>query len=438
MCDPRASWEGPAEILVRKGRVEAVSPSIGPVDVPIIELHGKTVLPGLVDMHVHLREPGGEAAETIASGCAAAAAGGFTAVACMPNTSPALDDREAVACVRQRADSAGLARVYPIGALTRGLGGKEMSAMWNLAQEGVKGFSDDGMPVIDGGLMLRAMQFALLLGLPVISHCEDLSISSGGVVHAGTCGYRQGLPVIPSVSEAVMVARELLLQKHTGARLHLAHVSTRESVALLRWAAGEGINVTAEVTPHHLFLTEEAVEGFNTDAKMNPPLRSPSDREALLEALRGGLITVVATDHAPHSLPDKEKDFLSAPFGVVGLETALPLLWTMLVERGLLSRAELVNCLSANPAAVLGVPGGTLAPGAPADLVVVDSGKEFTVDRENFYSRGKNTPFQGWRLRGLPVLTMVGGDIKMWKGRVKGFSSHFPETDALITGRELF
>ena len=430
--DPVNGWEGPAEILIKKGRIEAVSLSLGSVDVPVLDLKGKIVLPGLIDVHVHLREPGGEGKETIATGCAAAVAGGFTAVACMPNTDPPIDGKEIVAYIKERARKVDLARVYPLGTLTRGQKGRELSPMWELAQEGVRGFSDDGKPLTDSGLMLRAMQFALVLGLPVISHCEDLSLSGEGVVHAAGHGYRLGLPVIPSLSEAVMVARDILLQQKVGGRLHLAHLSARESVALLRWAKDCGINLTAEVTPHHLLLTDEAVQEFNTDAKVNPPLRSTADRDALLEGLQEGLIEIIATDHAPHRPEEKSRDFLSAPFGIVGLETAFPLLWSKMVERGLLSLSELVKCLSTAPAHLLGVPGGHLAPGTPADLVVIDPQKEIVVRPENFYSRGKNTPFRNWRLKGAPVLTMVDGDIKMWEGKVKGFSKDFPDIIKLL------
>ncbi|MGI6308571.1 MAG: dihydroorotase [Dethiobacteria bacterium] len=433
LYDPAAGWEGPAEILIREEKIEAVSTSLGPVDAPVLELEGKIVLPGLVDMHVHLREPGGEGKETIATGCAAAVAGGFTAVACMANTSPPVDGKETVALIKERAKQADLARVYPIGALTRGLQGKELAPMWEMAQEGVRGFSDDGRPVMNSGLMLRAMQFALVLDLPVISHCEDLFLSTGGVVHAGSCGYRLGLPVVPSVSESAMVAREILLQEAVGGKLHLAHLSSSQSVALLKWARERGATLTAEVTPHHLLLTEEAVDdNFDSNAKMNPPLRTGADREALQQALQEGIIEVIATDHAPHHPWEKEGDFLSAPFGVIGLETAFSLLWTKLVATGVLSLAALIKCLSFTPARLLGIPGGTLIPGSPADLVVIDPHQEILVDARRFYSRGRNTPFTGWRLRGVPVLTMVGGDIKMWEGKVKGFSRDYPRTEDLL------
>jgi len=425
LCDPSVKWEGPAEILIRHGLVEAVSLSLGPVDVPVLELGGKIVLPGLIDMHVHLREPGQENKETIATGCAAAVAGGFTAVACMPNTSPPVDCKEILAYIKERATRAALARVYPIGALTAGLMGRELSAMDELAAAGVKGFSDDGRPVSDSALMLRALRFARALGLPVLSHSEDLSLSVGGVVHAGATAHRLGLPVIPAAAEAAAVARDLLLQQETGGQLHLAHLSSKLSVSLLAWAREMGIAYSAEVTPHHLLLTESAVDGFNTAAKMNPPLRDEADRAALREALSNGLINVIATDHAPHHVAEKEKEFIEAPFGVSGLETAFPLLFTHLVEVGIISLSRLVNCLSAVPARILNIPGGTLAPGTAADLVVMDARAEREVNKENLYSLGKNTPFHGWVLRGFPVMTMVEGDMKMCRGVVQGTSEAF-------------
>ena len=434
--DPANDWEGPAEILIRNKKVEAVSLSLGPVDVPHLDLDGKIVLPGLVDVHVHLREPGGESKETIATGSAAAVAGGFTAIACMANTSPAVDSKETVALIQKRARQAALARIYPIGALTRGLRGEELAPLWEMAQEGVRGFSDDGQPVMNSGLMFRAMQYVLLLDLPVISHCEDLFLTAGGVIHAGNLGYRLGLPVIPAASESVMVARDILLQETVKGKLHLAHLSCSQSVALLKWAKERGATLTAEVTPHHLLLTEEAVGEFDTAAKMNPPLRSSIDREALQQALQEGIIEIIATDHAPHQPREKETDFLKAPFGVIGLETALPLIWTKFVETGLLSCLELVKRMALAPARLLGIPGGTLAPGSPADLVVIDPRQEMVVDARSFYSRSRNTPFNGWRLKGIPFLTMIDGDIKMWRGKVKGFSQDFPHGDEIISTKE--
>lgn len=436
LYDPAAGWEGPAEILIRDKKIEAVSLSLGPVDVPVLELQGKLIFPGLVDTHVHLREPGGESKETVATGCAAAVAGGFTAVACMANTTPPVDNKATVALVKDRARRADLARVYPIGALTSGLQGKELAPLWEMAQEGVRGFSDDGRPVMNSGLMFKAMQFALALGLPIISHCEDLYLAGEGVVHAGSHGYRLGLPVIPSVSESAMVAREILLQETVGGKLHLAHLSCRQSVALLKWAQERGAALTAEVTPHHLLLTEEAVGDFDSDAKMNPPLRCNADREALQQALRGGVIEIIATDHAPHHPCEKEGDFLNAPFGVVGLETSFSLLWTKFVVPGTLSPAALINRMSCAPARLLGIPGGTLIPGSPADLTVVDPQREIEVDARRFYSLGKSTPFAGWRLQGIPVMTMVDGDIKMWEGKVKGFSLDFPHKEELLCRNE--
>lgn len=424
--DPSSCQQGQeVELLIRNGRVEAISHSIGPVDLPVLDLSGKLLLPGMIDMHVHLREPGGEHKETIASGSAAAVAGGFTGVACMPNTSPAADSRETLMYIKEQAARADLAHVYPIAAITKGLKGQELTPMEELAAAGARGFSDDGRPVTDSALMLRALQFARVLGLPVLSHAEDLSLAAAGVVHAGATGSRLGLPVIPAAAETVTVARDLLLQQQAGASLHLLHLSSRLSVSLLAWARNEGIDCTAEVTPHHLLLTETAVDNYNTDAKMNPPLRGESDRAALQEALKSGLIDVIATDHAPHHVMEKKQAYLNAPFGVSGLETALPLLFSYLVETKMIALSRLVDSLSATPARILGVPGGTLAPGSIADLVVVDPRSEQQVHKEKFYSKGRNTPFEGWKIRGIPVLTLVQGDIKMCRGEVKGVSPGF-------------
>lgn len=426
VCDPLSNWEKEADIYIKGSRIEAIAPSIDREDIPYLNVKGKVVFPGLIDMHVHLREPGQEAKETIASGCAAAVAGGFTAVACMPNTSPIIDNKELVSYILYRAESADLARVYPIGAITKGLEGREISSMAEMAQEGVVAYSDDGSPVMDSGVMKNAMQFARVLGLPVISHCEDLTLSGGGVVNAGYMGYKFGLPVIPSSAEAVMVCREILLQQEVKGKLHLAHLSTWQSAALLKWAHELGINVTAEVTPHHLHLTDEILSSFNRDVKVNPPLRGREDKEFLLKALKEGNIEVIATDHAPHTMQDKKDDFVKAPFGAIGLETAFPLIWTQYVENKQLSITQTVNAFSGAPARILGVPGGTLKPGSPADLVVVSPSREKTVDKNMFFSKARNTLFDGMKLQGWPVLTMVGGDIKMWEGSVKGFCEDFP------------
>ena len=424
--DPDFKWERSAEILIRGGKVEAVGASLGNVDVPVVHLHGKTLIPGLVDAHVHLREPGEEDKETIATGCAAAVAGGITSLACMPNTLTTVDNQATVAYIREQAEKADLARVYPLGAITRGLQGKELTDMFELAAAGVKGFSDDGRPVMDSGLMLKAMQTAVSLDMPVISHCEDLSIAAAGVIHAGPAAGRLGFPVLRPSAEAAMVARDLLLQEEIRGKLHFAHISSQISVALLKWASEHGIPFSAETTPHHLLLTDEAVEHFAADAKMNPPLREPADQSALLFALRGNLISIIATDHAPHRPSDKEKGLMEAPFGVVGLETALPLLITELVLKGRLSWRRLIESYSLTPARLLNIPGGTLAPGSPADIAIVDLDEKRPVQKDNFYSKGRNTPFEGWKLKGFPVMTMVGGDIKMLYGKVKGFSAEFP------------
>ena len=428
LCDPAAGWEKKAKIFIRKGQVEAIFPTESPdiSDVPVIDLGHHLVLPGLVDMHVHFREPGGEHKETLASGAAAAVAGGFTSIACMPNTFPPLDNAEKIRYIIKKARQIDLAKVYPVGAISVGQEGEKLSDLEAMAKAGAVAFSDDGCPVLDSSLMVAALKQALELDCPVIAHCEDVSLSAGGAVYHGEVGTRLGLPMVSKAAEPSMVARDIVLQNNTGGLLHLAHLSTRESVELLRWAKEMGRNVTAEVTPHHLCLTEKAVETHAADAKMNPPLGSEDDRQALVDALCRGVVDIVATDHAPHHPDEKTGNLVEAPFGVVGLETAFPLLYTFLVEPGLMSLGDLVFAMSVNPARRLKISGGTLAPGAPADLVVIDTQKEWVVDKSAFYSQGKNTPFQDWKLRGIPVMTIVNGDIKMINGRVKGVGEDFP------------
>ncbi len=428
LCDPEAGWEKEAKIFIRKGHVEAILPSQAPdiSDIPVIDLGKHLVLPGLVDIHVHFREPGGEHKETLASGAAAAVAGGFTSVACMPNTYPPLDSPELMRYIINKARQVNLAKVYPVGAVTLGQQGETLTHMDAMAEAGAVAFSDDGRPVMNSSLMAAALERALERGCPIISHCEDLTLSAGGVVYHGEVGTRLGVPMVSKAAEPSMVARDIVLQNNTGGFLHLAHLSTRESIELLEWAREMGRHVSAEVTPHHLLLTEKAVETYAADAKMNPPLGSEDDRQALVNALCSGLVDIVATDHAPHHPDEKAGSLEDAPFGVVGLETAFSLLYTFLVETGLMELRSLVFAMSVNPARRLKIPGGTLTPGSPADLVVIDPQREWVVNKKAFFSRGKNTPFQDWKLRGVPVMTMVNGDIKMINGRVKGFSEDFP------------
>ena len=380
----------------------------------VMDATGLVVCPGLIDMHVHLRQPGREDKETIASGTMAAARGGFTAVCCMPNTDPVNDTRAVTEFILDVAKREGAVRVYPVGAITKGMKGEELAEIGELFEAGCVAISDDGRPVMSPELMRRAMEYAAMFDLPVIQHSEDLHLSGRGVVHEGFVSTDLGLRGIPSASEAVMVARDILLAELTGARLHIAHVSAAESVRLIREAKARGVRVSCEVTPHHLALTEEAVRGFHTDAKMNPPLRSEADRQALIEGLRDGTIDVIATDHAPHTVQEKEQEFDQAPFGVIGLETALAVTITTLVHPGVLTLSQAMGKFTSEPARILKLPKGRIAEGADADLTIFDPTREWEVDAGAFVSKSRNTPFHGWRLKGQAVATLVAGKV-VWE-----------------------
>ena len=412
VIDPSRESDGPADVLIRDGRIEAVGRNI-PVDpgTPVLDAAGKVVAPGLIDLHVHLREPGFEQAETIASGAAAAAAGGFTAICAMPNTDPITDSHASVGFVVRQAIRAAQARVYPIGAVSLGQKGEQLTEFGELVQAGAVAVSDDGKPVRSSHLMRTALEYALTFGIPVADHCEDPSLAQGGSMHEGIVATRLGLKGIPSAAEEIMVARDILLAELTGGHVHLCHMSTRGSVELIRWAKSRGIRVTAEVTPHHFTLTHERCEGYDTNAKMNPPLREAADRDALREALRDGTIDCIATDHAPHHYDAKEREFDEAPNGIVGLETALGLGIRELVETGLLSLSGLIARMSTIPARVFRLPGGTLAVGAPADLVVFDPSRRWSVQKENLRSLSANSPFLGETLVGQADATVVGGRL---------------------------
>ncbi|MEK6529258.1 MAG: dihydroorotase, partial [candidate division NC10 bacterium] len=366
------------------------------------------------------REPGYEYKETVATGTKAAAAGGFTAVACMANTNPVNDNRSVTDYVLAKARSEGFVRVYPIGAVTRGLEGKELAELAELAEAGCVAYSDDGHPIMNSALLRRAMEYTLPFGLPIISHAEDAHLVQGGVMNEGVVSTELGLGGRPATAEEVMVARDCCLAELTGAHVHVAHISTAGAVRLVKEAKARGIRVTAEVTPHHLLLTEEAVRGYDPNTKMNPPLRTKRDQEALLEALADGTIDCIATDHAPHALSEKEGDFDGAAAGIVGLETAASVLLDRLVRPGLLSLKILVERLTAGPARVLNLPGGSLAPGVDADVTVLDPARELTIDPSGFHSKSRNTPFGGWRVTGMPWMTLIGGRVAMWERVIKG------------------
>jgi dihydroorotase len=417
VIDPRGGSgrgvDADADVLIQDGVIARVGAGIaGGVgrDVRVIDVRGSWVVPGLIDLHCHLREPGQEYKEDIGTGTRAAAAGGFTAVCAMPNTSPPNDTRAVTELIVRRARDVGAVRVYPVGAISKGLAGEALAEMGELKEAGCVAVSDDGRPVMSAELMRRAMEYARTFGLTVVQHCEDLTLSSGGAMNEGPVATRAGIRAQPASAESTMVARDLDLCALTGARYHVAHLSTAESVRLVRDAKRRGLPVTCEVTPHHLTLTDEACAHYDTSAKCNPPLRAAGDVEALRAALADGTIDAVATDHAPHSPVEKEVEFEQAAFGMIGLETAVALVLE-LVHAGTLTPSALVTRMSPGPAAVFGLPGGTLAEGAPADVTVIDPEAAWTCDAQALQSRSHNTPFGGRGLRGRAALTVVGGKI---------------------------
>lgn len=412
VIDPANKIDGFFDLLIEGSIITACDQDIPLTqDTSVIDAHGKLVVPGLVDMHVHLREPGREDKETIATGCMAAVAGGVTSLACMPNTTPVNDNKCTTGFIRQRAREVNLAKVYPIGAISKGLRGEELSEMAELREAGVVGYSDDGKPATNSLLMRRALEYAKIFGAPIISHCEDISLSADGQIHEGFVSTLTGLQGIPREAEEVMVARDIILAKMTKSRLHIAHVSSAKSVDLIRQAKKEGVFITAEVTPHHFSLTEEMVFDFNTNTKVNPPLRTHEDIKALIEGLSDGTIDAIATDHAPHTLAEKEQEYTLAPFGVTGLETLLSVSLTSLYHSRKLDLTTLISKLTCNPARLLGIPAGTLSPGAVADICIIDLDKQFIVETEKFYSKGKNCPFKGQTLCGLTIMTLCEGKI---------------------------
>lgn len=415
VIDPSQGFDDTADVVLLDGRIDRIG-RIGEIggterEVEAIDCSGLVVAPGFIDVHCHLREPGREDVETIATGARAAAAGGFTAVCAMPNTDPVTDNQAAVGFVVQQGERAAAARVYPIGAITLGQKGESLAEFGEMIGAGAVAVSDDGRPLASAQLMRTALEYARTFGIPVADHCEEPTLARGGAMNEGVASARLGLKGVPTEAEEIMVARDILLARRTGGHVHLCHLSTAGSVELLRWARERNIRVTAEVCPHHLALTEDAVLGYDTNAKMNPPLRTERDVAALRDALRDGTIDVVATDHAPHHYDEKEREFSDAPNGIVGLETALAVIITNLVETDIIDLPLLVERMAVAPARVFNLEGGTLRPGATADVTVFDPAETWTVDPTRFRSKGRNTPWAGHRLRGRPRYTIVGGRV---------------------------
>lgn len=421
IVDPSQNIDGIGDILIVNGKIKEIilnhekraKGHKKSTELKIIDATGLYVLPGLVDMHTHLREPGYEHKETIKTGTLAAVKGGFTSVCCMPNTNPINDNRTVTDYILRKAYAEGACYVYPIGAITKGQKGEELAEIGMMYEEGCVAFSDDGRPVMNSLIMRRALEYSKIFKVPIISHCEDINLSDGGVMNEGKLSTLLGLKGISEISEDIMVARDILLAESTGGRLHIAHVSTEGSVRLIREAKRRGINITAETCPHYFSITEDAVKGYNTNAKVNPPLRRQKDIEAIKEGLKDGTIDVIATDHAPHHRDEKLQEFDKAPFGISGIETALSLS-LRLVNEGILSISQLVEKMALIPAKILGINRGTLKVGSDADIVIVDLNREFKVEPELFISKGKNTPFEGWTLKGMPVITICKGKVFSW------------------------
>ncbi len=417
VVDPSQSLDQGMDILLEDGHVAALNERLDVAsDVPVIDAAGLVVAPGFIDLHVHLREPGFEYKETIETGCRAAVAGGFTAVCCMPNTNPVNDDPAVTKSIKAIAADVGLCRVFPIAALSKGQQGKQLAEIGETVAQGAVAISDDGHPVTDAQLMRRALEYAQSFGIPVAAHEEEATLAADGCMHEGEVSTRIGLRGQPAAAEEVMVARDIILAQMTGGRLHLCHLSTAGSLDLVRTAKSKGIAVTCEVTPHHFVLTDEDVAAANYDPnwKMNPPLRSAADTEAVKQAIYDGTVDAIVTDHAPHHADEKALDFSEAPFGIVGLETAVSLATDRLIRERVIGIMQLVRLMSTRPAKLFGLPGGTLRIGSEADLTLLDLRARTTVDPAKFQSRSRNTPFTGMQLRGAPAVTIVGGKV-VWK-----------------------
>jgi len=415
VIDPYQDMEGYRDILIRGKKIEDIYPKgKGPKAEVIIDASKCVIIPGLIDIHVHLRDPGYEYKETIETGTRSALRGGFTSVCPMPNTDPVNDDISVTEYMIREASRLRYASVHPIGAITKGQRGEELTEMEMLMDAGCVAFSDDGRPVMNSLIMRRALEYSRIFGLPIISHCEDINLSQGGVMNEGYVSTVLGLKGIPKASEEIMVARDIALCELTGGRLHIAHVSTEGAVRLIREAKSRGLNITAETCPHYFTLTDESLMSYDTNLKVNPPLRTARDVDAIKEGLADDTIDIIATDHAPHHLDDKNREFDAAAFGISGLETAFPLS-LRLVKEGVLDMKGLIKKMTTNPSRLMGIKKGPLKHGADADIVIFDPEREFTVDTDAFFSKGKNSPFDGWRLKGLVLKTIVSGEIYEWQ-----------------------
>ena len=413
ILDPSRDIDLKADLLIEDGAVARIGKgrSKPDKDTEIVDVAGRVVVPGLIDIHTHQREPGHEYKESVLSGSEAAVAGGFTAVACMPNTKPVNDSRSVTEFILRQARIAGLARIYPIAAISMGSEGAVLSEFSDLRKAGAVGFSDDGKPVAGSHLMRIALEYAHQFGLPVISHCEDLQLSKGGLMHEGPVSAQLGLAGIPSLAEEIMISRDIAIAEYTGTAVHICHVSSAGSVDIIRKAKAKGVKVTAETAPHYLFLTDESLRDFDTNKKVNPPIGGRADAEALREGLRDGTIDAIASDHAPQSSVEKDVEFEFAANGIIGMETSLGLC-LRLVDEGVLTLPQLIQKMSCAPAAILKVPGGTLEQGTPADITVIDPERKWTVNVDAFKSKSRNCPFNGWELKGKSVMTIVSGEIK--------------------------
>ena len=411
VIDPTQGLDEVMDVLVEKGLVKELGKGLAaPSGAEVVDASGKCVVPGLIDMHVHLRDPGLEYKEDIVSGTRAAAAGGFTSVCCMPNTKPVIDNKAIASYIINKAKSEGFCNVFPVGTITYGMSGERMSEMGELREAGCVAVSDDGKPVANAELMRRSLEYARGMGIMVISHAEDLSLVGEGTMNEGFTSTEIGLKGIPRVAEDIATARDVMLAEYTGSPIHIAHVSTKDSVRIIRDAKARGVKVTCETAPHYFTLTDDAVRGYNTNAKMNPPLREASDLAAIKEGLRDGTIDCIATDHAPHHLDEKDVEFNEALNGIIGLETSLPLSLA-LVEEGVLSLKQLVEKMSCNPSDILSIGRGTLKAGAIADITVFDPSSEWTVEADKLSSKSKNSPFLGRKVKGAAVATIVDGKL---------------------------